>query len=155
MFGRATNIAILLLALVMHDVHQCCGQLQTPSGVNFLGIGYDIIDGNPEGGDLSTGGVDPGLLVTRRIFELSYDENKKSSDNRYRVPDEVNFMHRSSAYRSSWRTTFYGKSSYASKLSAQVDVSGESTCVHGRIISEPSLTKKLYSMYSVKKPLIH
>ena len=29
----------------------------TPGGVNFLGVGYNILIGNPEGGDLSTGTV--------------------------------------------------------------------------------------------------
>lgn len=48
--------------------------LSTPAGIrNFVGIGYNIIDGNPEGGDL-LGGVDPGLLTNRPILKLTYDK---------------------------------------------------------------------------------
>ncbi|XP_041452750.1 uncharacterized protein LOC121405848 [Lytechinus variegatus] len=112
--------AILLVMVTMVAVD---AQLPTPSGINFIGIGYDIIDGNPEG-SYGIGGVDPGLLVTRRIFKMTHDLSKTSSDNMYSVPDEVKFIHRSSAVTSSTHTTFYGESSYASKLSAQVDVAG-------------------------------
>ena len=124
MFGGGKNVIILLMVVIAHR-RSTVTALPTPSGINYVGIGYNILEGNPEGGDLSTGGVDPGLLVSRRIFDLSYEDGKMSNDNVYQVPDEVIFLHRSSAYTSSSRTTFYGTSSYASKLSAQVAVSGE------------------------------
>ena len=64
--------------------------LPTPAGIrNFLGVGYNIIDGNPEGGDIYLGGVDPGLLVTRPILKLTYEENQLTSDLQYIVPDQV------------------------------------------------------------------
>eukprot|EP00057_Strongylocentrotus_purpuratus_P029092 XP_011683566.1 PREDICTED: uncharacterized protein LOC584567 isoform X2 [Strongylocentrotus purpuratus] len=125
MFGGVKNAAILLLMVTTIAVDRCSAVVQpTPSGLTFIGIGYNILEGNPEGGELGSGGVDPGLLVSRRIFELSYDESKVSSDGMYRVPDEVYFVSRDSAFTSSSRTTFHGTESYASKLSAQVDVAG-------------------------------
>ena len=64
--------------------------LPTPTGIrNFIGVGYNIIDGNPEGGDIYLGGVDPGLLVTRPILKLTYEENQLTSDREYIVPDQV------------------------------------------------------------------
>ncbi|XP_011683559.2 uncharacterized protein LOC105447351 isoform X2 [Strongylocentrotus purpuratus] len=128
-FDGVKNAPILLLMVTTIAVDRCSAQLPTPSAINFIGIGYNILEGNPEGGELGSGGVDPGLLVSRRILELSYDNAKLSSDSQYRVPDEVYFVPRSSAYTSSSRTTFHGTQSYASKLSAQVDVSGSYSSV--------------------------
>nr|XP_054774222.1 uncharacterized protein LOC129282359 [Lytechinus pictus] len=142
--------AILLLVVMMVAVD---AQLSTPSGINFIGIGYDIIDGNPEG-SFGIGGVDPGLLVSRRIFKLSYDLSKTSNDNLYSVPDEVAFIHRSSAVTSSTHTTFYGESSYASKLSAQVDVSGSYSSIFASVSFSASaryeqITSRMSSEQSV------
>jgi hypothetical protein len=39
-------------------------------GENYLGVGYNLLTGNPDGGDGTKGGVDPGLLVTRHIIHL-------------------------------------------------------------------------------------
>ena len=60
-----------------------------------MGIGYNLLKANPEGGGLSRGGVDPGLLITRKIFKLTYEKNKKSTDLEYLVPDQVSFAPRS------------------------------------------------------------
>ena len=56
-------VFVLLLELTV-------AQLPTPHGLYYLGVGYNIITGNPEGGDLNNGGIDPGPLVTRRIFQV-------------------------------------------------------------------------------------
>ena len=82
-------VVVIAILVTLHDVHRCSAQEPTPSGVTFIGIGYNILDGNPEGGDSGSGGVDPGLLVSRRVFELTYDDEKLSSDLQYRVPDQV------------------------------------------------------------------
>ncbi|XP_030835264.1 uncharacterized protein LOC575002 [Strongylocentrotus purpuratus] len=92
-----------------------------PEQVKYVGISYDIIKGNPEGNQ-KTGGVDPGLLTTRRVLKLTYDNGKVTADNEYRVPDEVDFVRRSSSYTSQEKDTFYGTKSYAKKLSHQVNV---------------------------------
>ena len=118
-------VPIILLMIVRVGVVHSEDIRSTPNGVKFLGIGYNIIEGNPEGGGLINGGVDPGLLVSRRVLDLHYDNGKTSSEGQYLIPDEVYFLHRQSAYASSTRTTFHGTSSYQSKLSSQVSVSGE------------------------------
>ena len=97
----------------------------TPVGIsNFVGIGYNIISGNPEGGDLHTGGVDPGFLVTRPIFKLTYNDVQLTSDLQYQVPDQVVFTPRSSCVSTSSHDTVYGTESYVNKLSVDVSVSG-------------------------------
>ncbi|XP_041480231.1 uncharacterized protein LOC121427751 isoform X1 [Lytechinus variegatus] len=92
-----------------------------PEQMKYIGISYDIIKGNPEG-SAKNGGVDPGLMTTRRVLKLTYDDKKLTNDNEYRVPDEVSFMRRSSAYTSKEKDVFYGTKSYAKKLSHQVSL---------------------------------
>ncbi|XP_071497374.1 uncharacterized protein [Diadema antillarum] len=91
---------LLLKLLAVFVLAVSATALTTPHGLNYLGVGYDILKGNPEGGDLATGGVDPGLYISHRVFELTYDSGKKSSDGLYDIPDEAIFIHRSSAARS-------------------------------------------------------
>ena len=124
---KLVSFLIISALAIIQDIRPCLAQDELPiqHGVNFIGIGYNILEGNPEGGDLSTGGVDPGLLLSRRIFKFTFDEGKTTSDQKNRVPDEVNFVRRQSAFTTSSLSTFYGTESYASKLSAQVEVSGE------------------------------
>ena len=96
-----------------------------PVGVtNFIGIGYNLIDGNPEGGDVSTGGVDPGFLVSRPILKLTYHDSQLTSDLEYQVPDQVVFAPRTSCSMTSSHQTVFGMSSYVKKLSIDVGVSG-------------------------------
>ena len=98
----------------------------TPVGItNFVGVGYNIINGNPEGGDIHIGGVDPGFLVTRPILKLTYKDGLVTSDLRYQVPDQVVFTPRSSCVRTSSQETVYGTESYIHRISVDVTMSGE------------------------------
>ncbi|XP_078383899.1 uncharacterized protein LOC144666356 [Oculina patagonica] len=94
----------------------------TSKGVKFLGVGYNIIKGNPEG-ELSRGGVDPGLHSTRRIFKLTWATGKTTVDKKYRVPDQVNFVHRSSCYKTTTYEVISGANSYQDRLKVDVKAS--------------------------------
>ena len=97
----------------------------TPAGItNFVGIGYNIISGNPEGGDVRLGGIDPGFMVTRPILKLTYDDGQLTSDLKYQVPDQVVFTPRSSCVKTSAQETVYGTQSYIKKISVDVKWSG-------------------------------
>ena len=99
---------------------------QAPIGINnFVGIGYNILEGNPEGGDLYLGGVDPGLLVTRPIFQLTYNNHQLTSDREYLIPDQVAFTPRSSCVTTKSQETFYGTESYIKRISVDVRMSGK------------------------------
>nr|AAC28440.1 apextrin [Heliocidaris erythrogramma] len=111
---------LLILFSLLPVISLGASTLPIPNPMKYIGIGYNIIDGNPEGDNRVAGGVDPGLLVSRRIFELTYDNGKTTNDNEYRVPDEVEFQQRSSSFTSKETDTFYGTKSYAKKLSHQV-----------------------------------
>ncbi|XP_041464192.1 uncharacterized protein LOC121415136 [Lytechinus variegatus] len=126
--GRRKHLELVILMMFiineMKNFTEAAGPLPMPNGIRFLGIGYNILTGNPEGGDLSSGGVDPGLLVTRKFFQMTNKKNKLSHNNKYRIPDQVVFEPRDSAKTDHSKKTFYGAASYASKLSANVEVTG-------------------------------
>ena len=93
----------------------------------YAGVGYDLITGSPEG-DFDVGGIDPGIKITRKIFKLSYTQNKKAYylGNAMNVPDQVLF-HASHACSSSEAIKiFMGEKSYQSDLSVSVQAEGNS-----------------------------
>ena len=98
-----------------------------PKGIHFVGVGYNLLKGNPEGGSLSRGGVDPGLLVTMKIFRLTYEKNRKSIDWKYRVPDQVSFAPRSSwnCQENTKNELVTGTESYQDELKLDVEASGK------------------------------
>ncbi|XP_033119821.1 uncharacterized protein LOC117119117 isoform X2 [Anneissia japonica] len=59
-----------------------------PYGIFFIGSGYNILDGNPQGSK-DYGGADPGLLSTRNVFDFHFDEDNLSDDGKYTIPDEM------------------------------------------------------------------
>ena len=99
-----------------------------PKGIHFVGIGYNLLKANPEGGGLSRGGVDPGLLITRKIFKLTYEKNKKSTNLEYLVPDQVSFAPRSSSncQERTKNGVVTGTKSYQDELKVDVEASGKS-----------------------------
>lgn len=113
MVGSSKAVSVFfMLMLMMHGVYR-----SSASGDRFIGIGYNILEGNPEGGD-SNGGLDPGLLTTHRVIDLTYDEGNTEAN-------EVHYTERSGDLVTSWKTTYYGTSSYAKKLDHYVEVTGE------------------------------
>ena len=101
------------------------GSGDAPKGLHYVGVGYNLLKGNPEGGDMRNGGLDPGLLITRKIFKLTWNTNKTSVDNRSSVPDQVTFAPRSSCVTSNKKEVFSGAKNYQKKLFADVQVSGK------------------------------
>jgi len=60
------------------------GPMSDTPGFSFLGAGYDLLVGNP----LSTTGLgDPGYRIN--IFDWSFSEGLKTSDNKYKVADKT------------------------------------------------------------------
>lgn len=56
-------------------------------GFYFVGVGYNFLEGNFEGGDVLNGGVDLGFLFIRKVFKLIWEENKVFLDKKYVVLD--------------------------------------------------------------------
>ena len=116
------QLPIILIIIGMTVVGKGSGD--APKGLHFFGVGYNLLKGNPEG-DARYGGVDPGLLITRKIFQLTWNTNKRSVDNRISVPDQVTFAPRSSCVTINKKEVFSGSKSYQEKLSVDVQTSGK------------------------------
>ena len=83
-----------------------------------------ILKGNPEGGASSIGGIDPGLLSTRKIFQLTWKTNKLSSDKLYNVPDQVSFAPFHSCVEENSTNAVFGAKSYQEELKVEVGAEG-------------------------------
>ncbi|XP_054770615.2 uncharacterized protein LOC129278492 isoform X2 [Lytechinus pictus] len=92
----------------------------SPSIVNFLGVGYNILSGNPDGGDVTNGEVDPGLLMTRRILDMTYGNGELSLDGRYQIPDQVTVTPRDSCTQDSH--VFHNTRTYQEKQEKDVEL---------------------------------
>lgn len=100
--------------------------VQTTDVFGFVGIGYNILSGNPEG-DFNIGGLDPGFKLAREIFKRTYDEGKTAvyEGEEIAIPDQMEYQ---SAYSCSSVETSYsyiGAKSYQDKLSINVKVKGK------------------------------
>ncbi|KAK6174024.1 hypothetical protein SNE40_017376 [Patella caerulea] len=100
---------LTLLVLVGHLVHG-----YSP-GIDFVGIGYNLLSANPEGGVGSAGGVDPGLKGVRKILQLSPGS----------VPKEVVYKSRHSCLQQKSTHVYYGTKSYQSRLGFGLKSSGQ------------------------------
>ena len=122
--GEIMNLLLCLAAMLGAAINVEAFQ-NSPKGLHFVGVGYNLLEGNPEGGDVSNGGVDPGLLFTRKVFKLTWEENKVSLDKKYVVPDQVSFAPRQSCVKTNKKEVFSGSKSYQEKLSVDVQSSGK------------------------------
>lgn len=75
----------------------------------YLGLGYNIIEGNPLSNYVDTGFGHP-------IFKVSYKHSEKTSDNRYLIPDYVTHRIVSSCSFSSSVTEHRGTESYQKSI---------------------------------------
>jgi hypothetical protein len=93
-------IAYLLIALFFGV------QGTVPPAALFVGMGYDILKGNPDGDSHINAGKDPGLLMTRQILKLDPPNS----------PREISYHEYPLCYPTYYREVFYGTKSYQSRL---------------------------------------
>ena len=87
-----------------------------PEGLRYIGVGYNLLKGNPDGNFWSAGGDDPGLLSTRKILTLSADD----------VPTEIVYEYHDTCRKSNEFSLFYDPQSYQNKLMENIRSSGMS-----------------------------
>ena len=94
----------------------------------YAGVGYNLIRGSPDG-EFSTGGVDPGIKITRHIFGFTYDEGKMGNylQESMDVPDQVIFHAFASCSSSRTENVYSGSQSYQSGLAVSVEAEGKSS----------------------------
>lgn len=98
---------------------------QLTSIVRYVGVGYNLLKGSPDG-SFAKGGEDPGILITQVIFEFTYEKGKEDYylEKTVQVPDQVNF-HATASCSAENRTSVYsGAKSYQDSLNFGINPSG-------------------------------
>ena len=92
----------------------------------YAGMGYNALQANPEG-DFSQAAVNPGIKITRFIFNFTYCEGKRVyyRGQPMQVPDQVEFHPRITCVNSETSNAYSGQTSYKNELSSSVDISGK------------------------------
>ena len=92
----------------------------------YAGMGYNALQANPEG-DFYRGGINPGIKLTRFIFNHTYCQQKQAIYNgqAMNVPDQVTVHTAASCSRFDTTDAYNGQTSYKDELSRNVDVSGK------------------------------
>ncbi|XP_052803159.1 uncharacterized protein LOC128233500 [Mya arenaria] len=86
-----------------------------PEALHYVGVGYNMLKGNPDGDFWARGGDDPGLLSTRKVLSLSSDTD---------VPAEIVYEHHDQCRQAHEFAFFYDQQSYQNKLLERVQSSG-------------------------------
>lgn len=115
-------------------------QIRSPVGplslvTDFVAIGYNLLNGNPDG-DFSRGGLDPGLRLTRRIFKLTYNRSKTIyyKGQSASIPDQVDFQHSPSCASGQRVNVYSGTASYQKKLSKNLNVGGDARAIFNSVL---------------------
>ncbi|XP_064646382.1 uncharacterized protein LOC135499513 [Lineus longissimus] len=90
-------------------------------GLENIGVGYDLLKGNPDDGALNKGGVDPGIHLAHKIYKMTFKEGKTSVGKK--VPDQTIYVPDTSCATKATNDMYYGTKSYQKKLGADVEVS--------------------------------
>ena len=100
---------------------------QLTSITRYVGIGYNLLKGSPDG-DFILGGADPGVLTTKMVFAFTYQEKKESyfSDEVVQVPDQVSFQPIVSCSKRNKASVYSGEKSYQKSLNYGIDAKGMS-----------------------------
>ncbi|WAR05806.1 hypothetical protein MAR_021175 [Mya arenaria] len=86
-----------------------------PEALHYIGVGYNMLKGNPDGDFWARGGDDPGLLSTRKVLSLSSNTD---------VPAEIVYEHHDQCRQAHEFAFFYDPQSYQNKLMERVQSSG-------------------------------
>ena len=123
-----TIVAIVCIVglhlITCHDVP--AGGSTSTRLVGFVGIGYDLLRGNPEG-DFDKGGIDPGYRLARNILKRTYTKHKGARFNGeyIDIPDQMEYHPVSSCSSVESVSVYTGAESYQKKLDVNLETSGQ------------------------------
>ena len=114
----------LMLVCSILQAQPTNGQNQLSLVTRYAGMGYNILEANPEG-DFYRGGIDPGVKTTRFIFEHTYTRGKLVyyRGSSMTIPDQVAFHMTNSCTTSSNYNAYSGQTSYRNELSRSIETS--------------------------------
>jgi len=111
----------LIELLVVIIYMATCGAQECPTAsfpnVRYLGMGYNILKGNPDN-NLH----DPGF--TFPVLKFTSTGNSRTSDNKYQIPDHIQALQTKSCSYQSKALSEFGAQSYQNSLSVDVSVEG-------------------------------
>ena len=90
-------------------------------GVDYLGLGYDLVHGNPHGSGRMM--LDPGFR--QPVRRMDYTENWRTRDGKYRTATGTYALPVKSCYRSEEYSNVASASSYAQSLSVDASLEAE------------------------------
>ena len=90
---------------------------------NYIGIGYDLLKGNPEGDFTLLGGLDPGLRL-RSIFKLTDAGGQPIPHDSQNLPTQIEYKRVHTCSSVHRVNAFSGTKSYQKKLDVNVKTSG-------------------------------
>ena len=87
-----------------------------PEALHYIGVGYNMVKGNPDGNFWAQGGDDPGMKSTRKILTLTASNSS--------VLNEVIYEHHDTCRKANEFAFFHDGASYQAKLMERVTASG-------------------------------
>lgn len=109
----------ILLAILFNQV--LLAQTTTVIEQGYIGLGYDLLKGNPDGIPSQQYAIDPGLKVLYPIFKTVSVDQFENHDTKI---GNVEYQSISSCSQSKSVSVFDGTDSYLDKLDVSVDVAG-------------------------------
>ena len=106
------------LLVVVFFLAAICEAMDRFPNARYLGMGYNVITGNPDD-DLH----DPGFAFN--VLAFTWVNGMKTSDGKYLVPDHIQALETKSCGFHGQATTEYGSKSYQNALSVDVSVEAE------------------------------
>ena len=107
----------LLALFAVVYVATCDAQTRFPNA-RYLGMGYNIVKGNPDN-NLH----DPGF--TFPVLKLTWTTDSMTSDNKFQIPDHIQALQTKSCSFQSEAASEFGAKSYQSSLSSDVSAEGD------------------------------
>lgn len=97
-------LCALVICLSLSVLH--FSQATLPPAALFVGMGYNLLKGNPDGDSHINTGKDPGLLMTRQILKLDPPDS----------PRELSYHEYPLCFPTHYKEVFYGTKSYQTRL---------------------------------------
>ena len=120
---------MLLVCVCISVVLLTARAAPTPEALHFIGVGYNVIRGNPDGNFWSRGGDDPGLFSTRKILSLTSSNTS--------VFNEIVYEHHDTCRKAHEFAFFHDGPSYQAKLMERIMTSGKNYCPICESLNEP------------------
>ena len=116
-------------------------------------MGYNLLDGNPEG-SAGLGGLDPGIRDTHRVLQLTYKTRRLTLDRSFSIPDQVTFTDRWGCASMHVTRAYAGPRGYQKSLQSSVDASGSNSGLWSFSFTMSSRYQYLQQRYKHQRDIV-